>query len=225
VDTLTWLQILQVVGLAGAVSAVVSALITGGVKEFLEWRERQRKVRYLALRIALVLEAYYHACADRIADIENFHSSRGAMGSNDVGLPDIPAYPADSAEWTVLDPSIVDEVLSLPTAICAIDDGIAFSLHMDFSPDGPDPDMTLGPLYEMAFRSIALARRVRPTHGLSEISRTRESEFRLRERHERFLQAQAAERQESRYPSSSRATHRGARASAAPYGELATRSR
>lgn len=183
-QTITWIQILQVGGLAG----VISALIGGGVKEFFEWQERKRKARYLALRLSLIFEEYYHACADQIYDIESFHSSGGNAGSNDVGLPKLADYPLDANAWIYLDESVADHVLSMPASIRAIDEAIIFNANLDFQPDGPDPECTLEPLFEMAFRSIRLARRIRSTHGLSEANRTQESEVRLKERQERFLQ-------------------------------------
>jgi hypothetical protein len=184
-QAITWVQILQVGGLAG----VVSALFSVGVRELFEWLERKRRARYLALRLSLVLEDYYHACTGRVYDIENYHSSEGDIGRNDAGLPDLADYPADPVAWMYLNNSIADEVLSLPAAIRAIDEGIHFDINLDRQPDGPDPELTLEPLYEMAFRSIELARRVRLTHGLSETNRTRESEVRLKENQERLLQA------------------------------------
>jgi hypothetical protein len=181
-QSITLLQILQVGGLAG----VVSALVGGVINEYFEWRDRRRKVRYLALRISLILEKYYNDCAGRVVDIENFISSRGAVGANEVGLPKPADFPEDPVAWIYLDESVTDEVLSLPAAIRSLNEGIWFDVDMDGAPGGPDPTWTLGPLYEMAFRSIRLARRVRSMHGLSEIHRTDESEKWLRESREKF---------------------------------------
>jgi hypothetical protein len=132
-QTITWVQVLQVGGLAG----VISALFGGGVKEFFEWRERKRKARYLALRLSLVLEDYYHACTDRVYDIGNYHSSRGTIGRHDVGLPDLADYPVDPIAWMYLNQTIADEVLSLPAAIRAIDEGIKFHVNLDAPQDKP----------------------------------------------------------------------------------------
>lgn len=186
-QTITWVQILQVGGLAGVISALFSALFGGLVKEFFEHRERTRKAQHLALKLSLVLESYYHACRDRVYDIENYHSSYANAGSNDVGLPDITEYPDDPVAWVYLEKTVADEVLSFPAAIQAIDEGIKFNAYSDHMPDGPDPEWTLEPLYEMAFRSIELARRVRSEHRIVETNRTHESETHLKQSRDRFL--------------------------------------
>lgn len=182
-QTINLLEILQVGGLAG----IISALFSGGIKESFEWMGRKRKARYLALRISLALEAYYNACRDRAYEIEDFHSSRGEVGKNHVGLPIIAEYPADPEAWMYLNTNIVDEILSLPASIQAIDESIYFNVNMDSLPDGPDKEWTLEPLYEMAFRSIDLARRVRSSAGLSNTKNTIDSEIRLAKDHRDFL--------------------------------------
>jgi hypothetical protein len=186
-QTITWVQILQVGGFAGVVSALFAALFGGGVKEFFEWHERKRKARYLALKLSLVLEDYYYACRDRIYSINNYSGSNGNAGSNDVGLPKISTYPEDPVAWIYIDQAIADEVLSLPASIQLIDEGISFNAYMDHVPDGTDPVWTLEPLYEMAFRSIDLARRIRLKNGLPELDRTRTSEDSLREYQKKIL--------------------------------------
>lgn len=186
-----WVQILQIGGLAG----VISAIINGGVKEFFEWNERKRKARYLALRVSLILERYYHACADRAGDINEYLDSRSNGGSNEVGLPDLAEYPSDAVSWVYLDQGIADEVLSFPAELSAINEGIYYNVNMDFDPDGPNSEWTLEPLYEMAFKTISLARRVREAHGLSTQNRTKASEVRLLERQKHFLDKLEARRQ------------------------------
>ena len=157
------------------------------MKEFFEHRERTRKAQHLALKLSLVLESYFHSCSDRVYDIENYHSSNANAGSNDVGLPDIAEYPDDPVAWVYLNKTLVDEVLSFPAAIHAIDEGIKFNAYSDHMHDGPDPQWTLEPLYEMAFKAIELARRIRSEHGLSEANRTDASEAHLKESRDRFL--------------------------------------
>lgn len=190
-QTISWIQILQVGGLAG----VISALISGGVKEIFEHLERRRKARYLALRLALILENYYRACADRIYDIDLHIGSNGAAGNNFAGFPKLVAYPDDPIAWIYINQGVADEVLNLPAEIAAINDGINFNIGMDMDPDGADPDITLKPLYEMAFRSIALARKVRSKHKLSKTNRTAESEQQLRGHQEKFLKELRAREQ------------------------------
>lgn len=196
--SISWLQILQVGGLAG----VVSAIFGGGVKEYFEWRERKRKARHFALKLALTLENYYHACAERIYSIENYHGSNGNVGSNDVGLPVIAEYPVDQAGWIYLDQSVADEVLNLPAEIKAINSGVYFNADLDSNfPDGPDPEWTLEPLYQMTFKAIDLARRIRSSHGIADISRNKESEIRLKNRYNSFRNEQDEKRERERLSS------------------------
>lgn len=186
-QTINWIQIFQVGGLAGILAGIISAFVNGGIKEFLEHRERKRKARFLALQISLILENYYHACAERLYDIENFRGSNGHGGSNEVGLPDIADYPSDPSSWLYLKSEIADEVLSFPSVIRSVNSGISFNVWFDSDMDGPDPRWTLQPLYETAFRTAELVRRVRQEQGLPATNRTLESEKHLNEKQQQFL--------------------------------------
>lgn len=191
---ITLFQILQVGGLAG----IISALFSGIVKEYFDWLGRKRKGRYLALKISLVLESYYHSCRNVANDINDHHNTLGEVGKNFVGLPKFEKYPEDSEVWIYLDPNIVDEVLSFPAKIKAINESIFFNVNMECEPDGPNREYTLEPLYEIAFKSIDLARRIRSSANLSNIKRTVISEKNLKETQEKFSQDQAKRRERDR---------------------------
>ncbi|ODM42800.1 hypothetical protein [Cereibacter johrii] len=188
-------QVLQIGGLAGVISAVVAA----SIKEHFDGRERARKAQFLALRLSLALETYFRICVDRIFDIEDFRGSRGNGGDNHVGLPAFVAFPPDSDDWRYLKHSITDELLNFPSEVRAIDESIHFEVFMDGrgADDGPDPEITLKPLYEVAFRSIELAKKVRDQHALPEVERARALEGRLLEKQTAFLDHLQRERAET----------------------------
>lgn len=190
-EAIPWLEILGVGGLAG----VVSALFTGAIREYFRWRDRKRHARYLALRLSLILEDYYHRCVAAVYDIHNYQSSSGYLGDDISGLPPVPEYPADGEAWVYLAPGIADEILSLPARVQETNAGISFIRQLSEA----TPDDTLEPLYDMAFMAIDLARRVRVAHKLPSASRTQDSEARLREDHSRFQSRLEAyhERQEA----------------------------
>lgn len=187
---MAWTDILQIVGLAG----IVSAVVTAGIRWWFEWQDRNRRARYLALRVSLVLEGYFNDCADRALEIETYIGSRGMGGTNYAGLPPPPEYPDDQASWMLLNQQVAEEVLSFPAHLRALDDGISFDIYMDGDPEGPDPEWTLRHLYGVAFDTIALARRVRATHGLPGITRTERKEKDLKECQAEFEERLASAR-------------------------------
>ena len=66
-----------------------------------------------------------------------------------MGLPPLSEYPADPNSWIYLDQETVDEILSFPAEIDAINEGIDFNINVICDPDGPDPDLTIKPLYDI----------------------------------------------------------------------------
>lgn len=188
---MAWKGILQIVGLAG----IVSAVVTAGIRWWFEWQDRNRRARYLALRVSLVLEDYFNDCANRALEIETYIGSRGMGGTNYAGLPPPPEYPDDQASWMFLNQHVAEEVLNFPAQLRATNDGILFDIYMDADPEGPDPEWTLRHLYRVAFDTIALARLVREEHGLPSIARTERKEKDLKECHSEFEERLAAARQ------------------------------
>lgn len=165
-------EILKIGGLAGVISALAGVLF----KEAFEWRERHRKARFLALKLSVLLETYFRACTDRLSDIHNYVSSGGHAGENIVGLPDFPELPVDTAAaWLYLKPDVADAILGLPIEIRILDDGIRFNIDMDGDPN-VDPDWTLEPLYDVALKTLDLAKQTRRRHWLGHLTRTSDTE-------------------------------------------------
>ena len=83
-------------------SAVVGAVITQGVTWFRETRTQKLAAIYLAIRLAVTLEAFAIDCGFLINK-----NSRAETGDDDEGpcgnLPSLGEYPKD-ADWKVLEP-------------------------------------------------------------------------------------------------------------------------
>lgn len=181
-QTISFIQILQVGGLAGVVSAIVGGL----VREISSWSERKRKAKFLALKLALLLEGHFRTCVDQVDDLENFISSRGSAGDNKPYLPEFGELPLDADAWLYLHRKAAEEVLNFPARIEAINAAIEDDFFYGNDPTGPDPDVTLVPLYKHLFAALDLARYVRRKHRLGELTRTQSTEARMLERQNRL---------------------------------------
>ena len=85
----------------------------------------KRDARYLAHRLAIIMEKFAVDCADVIADNDLHRSSEGYAGRQVLKLPEITPLPAD-ADWKALEPSLVDRAMSLPNKLALADAAISF---------------------------------------------------------------------------------------------------
>lgn len=100
---------------------------------FTSHRERKklgRDAKYLAIRLAVILEQFAIECAERIAAMEMYQSSKGGAGSLFGKLPELPAYP-EEAKWEALDANLLARALTLKNELPLSDRAIAFWEDID----------------------------------------------------------------------------------------------
>lgn len=115
----TWGSLLTL----AATTGVVTALLNQGLSWLRDWRasseKRKANARYLALRVAVLLEAYADTCSDVAGEIDLHESSRGHGGKQITELPKVPDYPADDDSWRLVAPDLLDRCLSFPNKVAA----------------------------------------------------------------------------------------------------------
>ncbi len=117
-----WVDVLKI----SASSSVLTTFIGWGLNHFFVHRATlKRDARYLAQRLAIVLEKYAVDCANSITDNNLHDSSGGQAGERHVVLPDIGSFPAE-ADWKAIDPDLMDRVLSMPNELVLADQAISF---------------------------------------------------------------------------------------------------
>jgi hypothetical protein len=121
-DVVGWLDVLKI--------AVSSSLLTTfgswGLNHFFVHRAAlKRDARYVAQRVAIILEKFAVDCADVIIDNDIHSESGGHAGKRHLGLPALGLLPAD-ADWKALPPNLVDRVLSMPNELALATKAILF---------------------------------------------------------------------------------------------------
>jgi hypothetical protein len=89
-----------------------------------------RGARYLAIRLAMMLEGFAIECADAIAAQDMHNQSERHAGAAHGALPDLPPYP-DEADWKVLEPQFLARALTLRNELRLSDKMIAFWADID----------------------------------------------------------------------------------------------
>jgi hypothetical protein len=116
---LTWGNLLTL----AATTGVITALLNQGLGWLRDWRasseKRKANAGYLALRVAVMLEAYADACSDVASAIDTHMSSGGHAGEQTTTLPQAPVYPADDESWRVIAPDLLERCLSFPNKVVA----------------------------------------------------------------------------------------------------------
>lgn len=109
-------------------TGVATALFNQGIAWWRETRKDnsaiEREARYLAIRLAVLLEDFAIVCADAISDQELHRSSEGAAGRPHGVLPELPPYP--EGDWRVLDPEFLGRCLTLRNELKLSDGQINF---------------------------------------------------------------------------------------------------
>jgi hypothetical protein len=83
-----------------------------------------REARYLAIRLAVLLEKFSLDCADSIADYELHTDFDGYAGKSRGTIPDLPEYP--EGDWRVLSAELLGRCLSLRNELRLSDGHIGF---------------------------------------------------------------------------------------------------
>ncbi|GEO18841.1 hypothetical protein [Microvirga aerophila] len=109
----TWGSLLTLAGSAG----IIAALVNQGLGWLREWwaaaDKRKANAGYMALRLAVLLEAYASACADAINGNESAeHRPEEQYPDWTAKLPELPEYPDDTDGWRSLPIKLAGRVLS-----------------------------------------------------------------------------------------------------------------
>jgi hypothetical protein len=138
------------------------------------WRESQRDrasterdARYLAIRLAVMLEEYAIRCADQIADNDMFRGAEGYAGKRWGSLPDLPPYP-DEDDWRALGPDLLSRVLTFRNERTLGDNKIEFWSDIDPECIPQECDQQCG---RSGYAAWMLARDMRTRYGLDAFDR------------------------------------------------------
>jgi len=105
--TLSLSKIITIALGSSLLTAVFSQLF-GLLRDF---QKERREARYLALRVAVVLEGFSIACANIISDNKTYARAEECFGSTRSQLPPAPEYPTD-VDWKSLSPDLSAQALS-----------------------------------------------------------------------------------------------------------------
>jgi hypothetical protein len=128
--SLPWIEVLKLILGTGIVAAIVTQLISWIRESRKELISSTRDARYLAIRIAVILEGFAIACAESISQYDFYKQSAGHAGKRHGVLPQLQDYPAD-ADWKALDPALGARALTLRNELPLSDSAIEFWENVD----------------------------------------------------------------------------------------------
>ncbi len=163
----TWGGLLTLAGSAG----IIAALVNQGLGWLREWwavaDKRKANGGYMALRLAVILEAYASACADAISGNQNAEQRPDEQYPDwTAQLPELPEYPDDTEGWRALPIKVAGRVLSLRNKVAGsqsiIDSVVEYSedyLEEEYAEQAA----------ERGLEAWNLAVELRRTYGLEEV--------------------------------------------------------
>jgi hypothetical protein len=123
-----WLEIAKVLG-----TGVVAAALTHGVSWWRDSRKEKasnlRDARYLALRLAVILERFAIDCSEVVGLVDTYAASKGSAGSQTTKLPEIGEFPSDS-DWKTIDPKLAARALEFVNELLMAQQKLNFSWHV-----------------------------------------------------------------------------------------------
>lgn len=158
-----WSDILKTILGASIGSAVLTSMFT-------LWRERGKRAQdatYLAMRLAVILEAFASACADLIMQNRSApHFPEEQFPRWNVRLPSLEAFPEDGEGWKALGANEASDCLNLSSRIAgsqAIISSVAEHQEEEME------RVVREQAWERGLEAWNLARRLRSSHGLHHI--------------------------------------------------------
>ena len=178
-----------------ALTAFGSATLTLGGGALLARRKDKTSARYLAMRIAVLLEGYAITCAESLSDWDLYFSSGGHAGSMMDGIPDIPEYP-DEEGWSALKPALLERALTLRNQVRIGRRSVSSFAEFEMDPDDI-AHHSAGHLGVCGYRAWSLAKDLRAEYRVQPLDLTSTSwdiaPF-LRENHDRIVKERLAAR-------------------------------
>lgn len=112
--------------LIGLVGVVIGSAITQFSTWYLHRKGNETKVRFLAIRAIVALEAFATDCAFKLTNTVRDVESEGQVyfeQPDDIHLP-------DDGDWSYIDPDVAFEILELPHRVQAARQGIEFIIDV-----------------------------------------------------------------------------------------------
>ena len=175
-EDLSWTSILQLAGVGGVVAAFANQGLKFAIDTLTIRASRERDAGYLAMRIAVIMEAYTAACEAHLLNREAEHAAGYSL---DAGiLPKLRMYPAD-VDWRALDIKLASQVL-------AFEDRIASSqtLALRAAAENDDYWITHFEAVSLGLASWSLAHAIRSKYRLGPSSLFEGEATALAKRHE-----------------------------------------
>jgi hypothetical protein len=127
-DPTAWLSILKIA--FGA--SVGTAFVQGGYTLWRDHSTKRDRGAYLALRLAVMLEAYCSECCSAYFDNANAHHDPDEPYPNwRTELPKLPEFPDDVEAWRALDKMLLAKCLDFPNRVHASQNAIASCVEYD----------------------------------------------------------------------------------------------
>lgn len=112
-----------------AVFGLIGVLIGAGGALVKDWwsesQNRKRHARYLAVRIACILDQYVEQCAQVACDDGSYHNSDGYLEPK-IKEPQPPTYPED-IDWKSISHDLMYRALALPSEAEAVSMSVMFT--------------------------------------------------------------------------------------------------
>lgn len=125
-----WGWLIVFAGTAGVISAVVTQVF--GFVGW--WYSGFQKRRYLALRLAVIMEKFVDDCSEAVSDVIAHEESKGNIGNAHGAIPPFPDLPDDPDAWLALQPDLANRCLSFSNDILFSRKTIAFEYDNLLSP-------------------------------------------------------------------------------------------
>jgi hypothetical protein len=124
--TWDWLSLVKTAFGAGLGAAAVQ----GTIALYRERSQKNESAVYLALRVAVLLEAFASECCDFYFDNANAqHSPDEQYPAWRTELPGLPQFPDDTEAWRAMDRSLVARCLNFPNRVRASQNAIASAIE------------------------------------------------------------------------------------------------
>ncbi|KPF42092.1 hypothetical protein [Rhizobium sp. AAP43] len=159
---MTWEEILPALIGAGIGTAIVEA----GTTLYQYFKTGRNQASFLAFRVVIQMESYAAQCISRLFDVDNWDSSRGAMGHIWVLLPDFPEFPEDPDGWR----NVGTDVMHLAYTLRSDHEAVQSSQFFLSDEVGGEEALESFPpvCWKMAHQALLVARNIRLRYGFPE---------------------------------------------------------
>ena len=108
-------ETLQLVLGTGFVTTILNQAVGWWVGSRKEAKEKRQEATYLALQIAVILEAFAISCAERISSA-HYHMAVEYPGNPDLSMPTLESYPTVES-WSLVSSKLATRILSFPNIL------------------------------------------------------------------------------------------------------------